>query len=115
MDTQTAPSTPLGIDAVKRIFDGIGRSAIIGFFIAYDGLGLDDVGKLFTALPDLTETFGDFAQAPVAMAELKDLTLEEVADLNVYQALTLQKAMQAITRIQTTGTYKEIQAKKFPK
>ncbi len=112
MPETTETQGKYGIEATQGFFDGIGRSAILGYFVAHDGLGFDDIAKMVNSIPEVTEIFGDFSQAPQMALEMGDLTLLEIADLNVYQAQTFKNIALAIHRIKETGTYKEIRSAK---
>lgn len=104
--------TEYGIMATKRVLDGFSRSAILGYFVGYDGFSFDDIQKLISSLPEITQIFGDFSQMPEMLHEIKDLSLLEVAEINIYQAQCFRNVALAIERIQQTGMYKEIRSLK---
>lgn len=112
MPEGTQPQGKYGIEATKRFFNGIGRSAILGYFIGYDGFSFDDISKAINSIPEITAIFGDFSQAPQMAQEFTDLTLMEISDINVYQAETFRNIAIAIERIKETGTYKELKRSK---
>ncbi len=104
--------TTRSITALTHTLSALERSAIFGFFILHDGLGVDDVAKLLGNIPELTGIAADAANGPLAIEELKTLDRHEATEFVRQTTYTIDRILDAIERIQSTGQYKEIKAAK---
>lgn len=100
------------ITATKTVLSAVEKSAVIGYFILHDGIGFDDIKKILDALPEFTDIGVAAANTQAAFEEVKTLNFREALALVRDTTFAIERVIDAIIRIQETGTYKQVRAAK---
>lgn len=84
----------LGIDASKEVLDNLGEFIADAVDITKTGLSISSARKAFELFQDISKIASSL---PSVLPELKDLTLEEMAELGACTHAMLQKVVDRLS------------------